>query len=59
MADAVTNKSAFIPTALTNPAFTNVTGGQRLEAVLVNNNVTFFSGLLANSTVVQAVRFFP
>jgi hypothetical protein len=54
-ANAVTNTSAFIPTALTNPAFANVTGGQRVQAVLVNNNVTFYSGLLANSSVVQAV----
>tara|TARA_R110002003_G_scaffold121_5_gene10681 strand:- start:4432 stop:4959 length:528 start_codon:yes stop_codon:yes gene_type:complete len=31
-----------------------VTGGQRVQAVLRNGNVTFFSGLLANSTVSQA-----
>jgi len=53
-ADAVTNTSAFIPSALTNPTYANVTGGQRVEAVLVKNNVTFYSGLLANSSVVQA-----
>ncbi|KAF2033724.1 Fasciclin-domain-containing protein [Setomelanomma holmii] len=53
-ASAVTNTSAFIPTLLTNPLFTNVTGGQRVQAVLRNGNVTFFSGLLANSTVSQA-----
>ncbi|KAH7088247.1 FAS1 domain-containing protein [Paraphoma chrysanthemicola] len=53
-ASAVTNTSAFIPTLLTNRQFTNVTGGQRVNAVLRNGNVTFFSGLLANSTVSQA-----
>lgn len=50
----ITNTSAFVPTLLTNPQFTNVTGGQRVQARVVNNNVTFFSGLLENSTVSQA-----
>jgi len=53
-ADQVTNTSTFIPTLLTNPLFTNVTGGQRVNAVRRNGNVTFFSGLLDNSTVSQA-----
>src|SRR5262249_31497441 len=35
-------------------SFTNVTGGQRVEAVTSGNNVEFTSGLLQNSTVVQA-----
>jgi hypothetical protein len=55
LADAVTNTSLFIPTALTNISYANVTGGQRVEAILVRNNVTFLSGLLQNSSVVQAV----
>ena len=50
----VTNSSTFIPTLLTNSLFTNVTGGQRVNAVRRNGNVTFFSGLLDNSTVSQA-----
>lgn len=50
----VTNTSAFVPTLLTNPLFTNVTGGQRVRAQLSNGNVTFFSGLNYNSTVSQA-----
>lgn len=55
-ASAITNQSAFVPTLLTNQLFTNVTGGQVVEAVASGGNVTFFSGLLANSSVVQAVR---
>lgn len=44
----------FIPTALTNMSYTNVTGGQRVEAVASGSNIEFISGLLQNSTVVQA-----
>ncbi|KAJ8114192.1 hypothetical protein OPT61_g3872 [Boeremia exigua] len=51
---AITNQSEFVPTLLTNPLFTNVTGGQVVEAVTTGDNVTFFSGLLSNSTVTQA-----
>jgi len=53
-AETVTNTSAFIPTSLTDEAYTNVTGGQRVEVVRVRDNVTFYSGLLQNSSVVQA-----
>jgi uncharacterized surface protein with fasciclin (FAS1) repeats len=53
---AITNTTAFVPTLLTNASYANVTGGQRVAAALVDGNVTFFSGLLANSTVTQAVR---
>ncbi|MCJ1246977.1 hypothetical protein MMC30_004188 [Trapelia coarctata] len=44
----------FVPSMLSNPAYTNVTGGQRVEAVMVGQNVSVFSGLLQNSTVTQA-----
>lgn len=54
-ADQISNTSAFVPTLLTNPAYTTVTGGQVVEAVAVGGNVTFFSGLGANSTVTQPV----
>lgn len=50
----VTETPAFIPTFLTNQSYTNVTGGQVVQAVLTDGNVVFFSGLLANSTVTQA-----
>ncbi|KAF2133532.1 Fasciclin-domain-containing protein [Dothidotthia symphoricarpi CBS 119687] len=53
-ASAVTNTSTFIPTYLTNPLFTNVTGGQVVDAVSSGDNVTFYSGLLSNSSVTTA-----
>ncbi|CAO2647904.1 Nn.00g088260.m01.CDS01 [Neocucurbitaria sp. VM-36] len=54
LSDEITNTSAFVPTLLTNPLFTNVTGGQVVEAVSQDGNVTFFSGLLSNSSVSTA-----
>jgi uncharacterized surface protein with fasciclin (FAS1) repeats len=55
LSSAITNQSQFVPTLLSNQLFTNVTGGQVVEAVASGGNVTFFSGLLSNSTVTQAV----
>ncbi|TKA68276.1 hypothetical protein B0A49_10044 [Cryomyces minteri] len=52
-ASAVTSTPAFIPSLLTNQTYSNVTGGQRVECVTVGGNVTFYSGLLANASVVQ------
>lgn len=52
-ASAITNMSSFVPTALMNMSYTNVTGGQRVEAIKIGNNVMFYSGLLQNATVVQ------
>ncbi|KAF2852983.1 Fasciclin-domain-containing protein [Plenodomus tracheiphilus IPT5] len=54
LASAITNSSVFVPTSLTNPLFTNVTGGQRVEAINRDGNVTFYSGLLSNSSVTTA-----
>jgi uncharacterized surface protein with fasciclin (FAS1) repeats len=54
-ASAITNSSVFVPTALTNKLFTNVTEGQVVEAKINDGNVTFYSGLLSNSTVTTAV----
>lgn len=51
----ITNTSAFVPTSLTNPLFTNVTGGQVVEAISNDGNVTIYSGLLSNSSVTTAV----
>ena len=56
LSDEITNTSTFVPTLLTNSLFTNVTGGQVVEAVSEEGNVTFFSGLLSNSSVSTAVR---
>lgn len=55
----ITDTPAFIPTSLTNESYANVTGGQVVKAVMTDGNVTFFSGMLANSTVTQAVRRLP
>ncbi|KAL9104363.1 MAG: hypothetical protein Q9187_008912 [Circinaria calcarea] len=54
-ASAINSTPTFPPTMLSDTAYTNVTGGQRVEAIAQGNNVTFFSGLLQNSTVTQAV----
>jgi uncharacterized surface protein with fasciclin (FAS1) repeats len=50
-----TSNSTFASTSLTNATYTNVTGGQRVQAVSSNGNLSFISGLLQNSTVSQAV----
>lgn len=42
----------FIPASLTNATYANITGGQRVEATVVDGNVTFYSGLRENSSVV-------
>lgn len=54
-ASTINGTAAFVPTMLSNAAYTNVTGGQRVEAIAKGENVTFYSGLLQNSTVTQAV----
>jgi uncharacterized surface protein with fasciclin (FAS1) repeats len=51
----ITSKPAFVPTALVDPAYTNLTSGQRVEAVKSGKEVVFYSGLLQKSTVTQAV----
>ncbi|ETI28886.1 hypothetical protein G647_01338 [Cladophialophora carrionii CBS 160.54] len=40
----------FIPTLLQPPQFTNVTGGQVVQAVPGDNSTSFFSGLLNNAS---------
>ncbi|KAK0114706.1 hypothetical protein ONS95_014191 [Cadophora gregata] len=50
-ASAFTNTSQFIPSLLTNSSFTNVTGGQVVEARLRGETVSIFSGLLSASNV--------
>ena len=54
-AASIKSMPAFVPTMLTSPMYTNVTGGQVVEAVSMGGNVSIFSGLLMNSTVTQAV----
>ncbi|KAK5090412.1 hypothetical protein LTS08_002687 [Lithohypha guttulata] len=48
------NATAFIPTLLVPPQYTNVTTGQVVQANATGSNVTFFSGLSSNSSVVNA-----
>ncbi|KAI0378493.1 FAS1 domain-containing protein [Hypomontagnella monticulosa] len=48
------NDSMFIPTMLTNMNYTNVTDGQVVEARLDNSNVTFFSALKQNASIVTS-----
>ena len=55
-AASIKSMPAFVPTMLNNPMYTNVTGGQRVEAINMMGNVSIYSGLLMNSTVVKAVR---
>ncbi|KAI1811900.1 FAS1 domain-containing protein [Poronia punctata] len=50
-ASDITNTPQFIPTKLTNESYTNVTNGQRVEAVLNGNNATFIGGLKHSATV--------
>ncbi|KAF2235953.1 beta-Ig-H3/fasciclin [Viridothelium virens] len=57
-ASSIPSSGAFVPTLLTNSSYTNVTGGQRVEGISQNGNVTFFSGGKATSNVTQAdVKF--
>ncbi|RDI82926.1 hypothetical protein Vi05172_g7279 [Venturia inaequalis] len=53
-ASAIPTSPAFVPSALVDPKYANVSGGQRVEAFRSGDKVTFISGLLANSTVTQA-----
>jgi transforming growth factor-beta-induced protein len=55
---SITTTPSFVETFLTNTTYTNVTGGQRVEAVKMGNMVMVYSGLKMNSTVVTAVRIF-
>ena len=54
-ASNITSTPAFVPTLLANETYANVTGGQVVEAMAMNNSVLFYSGLGENSTVVTPV----
>lgn len=56
LASAIPQSGVFVPTLLTDKAYTNVTGGQVVEAVAQDNTVVFYSGGRSNSTVTKAVR---
>lgn len=50
----ITETPAFVPTLLTDAAYTNVTGGQVVGARLVDGNATVISGAGSTSNVVTA-----
>ncbi|KAK1962472.1 fasciclin domain-containing protein [Colletotrichum sublineola] len=50
-ASSFTEEPQFIPTLLQNETYTNVTGGQRVQAQTIDGDVTFFSALREKSTV--------
>lgn len=47
-------KTAFSPTLLTDPKYTNVSGGQVVETMPMDDSVAVYSGLFTHSMVVQA-----
>ncbi|KAF2838503.1 Fasciclin-domain-containing protein [Patellaria atrata CBS 101060] len=51
-ASDITNTSTFIHTFSTNASYTNVTGGQVVQAVTIGEDVVFYSGMLQNATVI-------
>jgi hypothetical protein len=51
--------SQFIPTLLSNTGFSNVTGGQRVEAKSSNNGIIFYSALKTIAKIVTPVRCLP
>lgn len=55
----ITEDSQFIPTLLTDPRYTNVTGGQRVEVQKEDGNDVFYSGLRQNLTLGRSVRISP
>ncbi len=50
-----TSKAQFAPTLLTNTSYTNVTGGQVVQAQLSGSTVQITSGLKAVSKVITSV----
>jgi uncharacterized surface protein with fasciclin (FAS1) repeats len=55
--NAVVTRETIVPTLLTNPLFTNVTGGQAVLASeqAGSRNVTIYSGVQSNSTITTPV----
>jgi hypothetical protein len=44
----------FVPTCLSNPNYTNVTGGQRVELFVENNKPVIISGIKAQTGLVES-----
>jgi transforming growth factor-beta-induced protein len=54
-ASGFTSTAQFLPSLLTDPKYTNVTGGQVVEGIVIDKKVELFSGLKEKSTVQTAV----
>lgn len=54
-ADQIPDDLAFVPSMLNDTTYSNVTGGQVVGVERDDNNVTLYSGLLQNSSVVTPV----
>lgn len=52
-----TDSPTFVQTSLNSTSYSNVSGGQRLQAVNNGSTVNLFSGLLTQSNIVSAVCF--
>lgn len=50
-----TDTPVFIPTLLNNATYENITGGQVVEGLALNDSVSFYSGLRQESNVTKAV----
>lgn len=53
--DNITDTPAFVPTLLDNSTYENITGGQVVECVNNDGNVSIYSALRHASYVTQAV----
>lgn len=53
-----TDTPVFIPTLLNNATYENITGGQVVEGMAVDDSVSFYSGLRHQSNVTTAVSVF-
>jgi hypothetical protein len=51
-----TRTPRFIPTLLSDPTYANITDGQRVEAILLEGGIVFYSGLKKPSKVITGVR---
>lgn len=58
-ADNITATPAFVPTLLDNSTYENVTGGQVVECVNNDGNVSVYSAMMHRSYVTQAVSSWP
>lgn len=56
MSSNFTSAPQFVPTKLVAANYTNLASGQRVEGLKSGNSTTFYSGLLSNTTITQAVR---